>query len=295
MVTLASTVIDRVLKGFRAYDQPDVLKSALDDSEVTVTYLGILSGWGTQTTIEIESELMLVTEVDTTGKVATVVRGWLNTTKATHVVDSPIYLNVKMMRSDILDLLNESIGDLNSHDLYGVDTKEVTYDSGKIGYDLDSAILTILRVDAQTDSAASLWDPVFDYYLVDNAPTEFGSGKAIMLKSALPFGALFRVVYSKAFIDLADDSKDLESDAGLTPYMTDLPFYFAMSRLMVDAERRRSQLSGAVNHQRAQDAPPFLSLRTGEWYQARYLDKINTSRARLRKETRRPMGTGYGS
>ncbi len=295
MVTLASTVIDRVLKGFRAYDQPDVLKLELDASEVTLTYLGLLSGWGTTTVIEIDSELFLVTSVDTTGKVATVVRGWLNTTKATHLVDAPIYINVQMMRSDILDLLNESIGDLVSHDLYGVGTEEVTYDSAKIGYDLDALVLTVLRVDAQTDSAASLWDPVFDYYLVDNAPTEFASGKAIMLKSSLPFGALFRVVYSKAFIDLVDETSDLEAVSGLAPYMTDLPFYFAMSRLMVDAERRRSQLKGAVNHQRAQDSPPFLSLRTGEWYQARYLDKINTSRARLRMETRRPQGTGYGS
>jgi len=295
MVTLASTVIDRVLKGFRAYDQPDVLKTALAAGDKVVSYLSILSGWGAQTTIEIESELMLVTEVDTTAKIATVVRGWLNTTAATHVVDSAIYLNVQMMRSDILDLLNESIGDLNSHDLYGIGTKEVTYDSTKIGYDLDSAILTILRVDARTDSASSLWDPIFDYYLVDNAPTEFASGKAIMLKSSLPSDGVFRVVYSKAFVDLADDTKDLEADAGLFSYMTDLPFYFAMSRLMVDSERRRSQLKGAVSHQRAQDTPPFLSLRTGEWYQARYLDKIVTSRARLRKETRRPQGTGYGS
>ena len=300
MVTLALTVIDRVLKGFRVYDQPDVLRTAMGDEtstppDVTISYVGILSGWGAATVVEIESELMLVLEVDTTAKVATVVRGWLGTDNTPHPINTPVYLNPQMMKSDILDLLNESIGDLVSHDLYGVDTVEITYDSAKIGYDLASDLKTILRVDARTDSAASLWDPVFDYYLVDNAPTEFASKKAIMLKSSLPFGALFRVVYSKAFVDLADDTKDLEADAGLAPYMTDLPFYFAMSRLMVDAERRRSQLKGAVNHQRAQDSPPFLSLRTGEWYQARYLDKINTSRARLRKETRRPQGTGYGS
>ncbi len=289
-------MIDRILKGFRLYDQPDVLSLVISTTnETNVNYLGILSGWGPTTVIEIESELMLVTAVDSESKIATVVRGWLNTTAATHVVNTPIYMNPQMMRSDILDLINECIQDLVSHDLHGVDIVEKTYDSTKIGYDLDTAVLGVLRVDAQTDAAASLWDPVHDYYLVDNAPSEFTSGKAIMLKSALPFGALFRVVYSTDFTDLAAESEDLEADAGLKPYMTDLPYYFAMNRLMVDAERRRSQLKGAVNHQRAQDTPPFLSLRTGEWYQARYLDKVVTSRSRLRKETHRPMGSGYGS
>lgn len=294
MVTLASTVIDRVLKGFRQLDQPDVLNVAITSTSAkTLTFLGILSGWGESTVAEIDSELFLVTQVD--GMVATVVRGWLGTTPATHLIDSPIYLNVDMMRSDILDLMNESIGDLLAHDLHAIDTVEKTYDSTKIGYDLNSSVKKILRVDAQTDSAASLWDPVHDYFLVDNAPSEFASTKAIMLKSALPFGALFRVVYSKAFVDLTDETEDLEVDAGLADYMTDLPFYFTMSRLMVDSERQRSQIVGAVGHQRAADSPPFLALRTGEWYQARYLDKISTARTRLRMETRRPMGTGYGS
>ncbi len=294
MVTLASTVINRVLKGFRLYDQPDVLQVALTATGKTVTFLGIVSGWGPSTVIEIDSELMLVTEVDQESRVSTVIRGWLNTTAILHTKDTPIYLNIQMMRSDILELMNESIEDLISHDLYAVDTQEITYNSSKIGYNLNPDVLTILRVDGLVDSSASLWDPLFDNYLVDNAPTEFASGKAIMLKSAMPLGAKFRVVYSKSFVDLADESKDLEADSGLSSYMTDLPFYFAMNRLMVDSERRRSQLKGAVNHQRAQDTPPFLALRTGEWYQARYLDKIITSRARLRKETRRPMGTGYG-
>ncbi len=287
-------MINRVLKGFRQLDQPDVLSVAITSTtSKTLTFLGILSGWGESTVAEIDSELFLVTQVD--AMVATVVRGWLGTTPATHLIDSPIYLNVDMMRSDILDLMNESIGDLLAHDLHAIDTVEKTYDSTKIGYDLDTAVKKILRVDAQTDSAASLWDPVHDYFLMDNAADEFSSGKAIMLKSSLPFGAKFRVVYSKAFIDLTDETKDLEVDAGLADYMTDLPFYFTMSRLMVDSERHRSQIVGAVGHQRAADSPPFLALRTGEWYQARYLDKISTARTRLRMETRRPMGTGYGS
>lgn len=63
MVTLASTVIDRVLKGFRQLDQPDVLNVAIaTTTEKTLTFLGILSGWGESTVAEIGSELFLVTE-----------------------------------------------------------------------------------------------------------------------------------------------------------------------------------------------------------------------------------------
>jgi hypothetical protein len=77
--------------------------------------------------------------------------------------------------------------------------------------------------------------------------------------------------------------------------MTDLLFYFAMNRLMVDSERGRSQMKSAQSHQRAQDTPPFLALRTGEWYQARYNERIISARSHLIREVKRIRGTGYGS
>lgn len=296
MTTLASTLINRILKGFRVSDNPDILAVAMDDSQATLTYTGVLSGWGASTIAEVEGELLLVMENDATSKVATVVRGWLGTTPAAHAQNTPIYLNPRMLRSDVLDLINDCLDDLFGRDLYAIDTKSVSYSSGLIGYDLDVDAIEIIRVDALKDSSSKLWEPVHDWELLDNQdPTEFASGRAIMLRASLPFGSTFRVTYAKPFTALSDESEDLEADAGLRPYMTKLPFYFAMNRLMVDSERSRSQMKSAQSHQRAQDSPPFLALRTGEWYQARYNDRIATARNHLRREVHRVRGTGYGS
>ena len=296
MATLVSALLNRALKGFRLYNNPDILALSMDASIASITYTGILSGWGPTTVLEVGSELMLVTEVDTENKLATVVRGWLDTTKASHTTGAPIYLNPKMMRSDLMDLINDCLEDMVGHDLYSTDVKSFTYDASLIGYDLVSGMVKVLRVDAETDSFSKQWDTVLDWTEVDNADTtDFPSGNALMFQRALPLGASIRVVYSKPFTPVTSETDDLEGGSGLKSYMTDLPYYFILNRLMVDAERRRSQIDTAHSHQRAQDSPPFLSLRTGEWYQARYLDRINSARARLRKETKVPMGTGYGS
>lgn len=295
MATLASTVIDRVIRGFRRHDNPDVLNGDIDDSATTLTYTGVLSGWGPGVIIEIGSELMLVTAHEPSSNSVTITRGWLGTTAVAHSNGDAIYIGARADRGPILDLFNDCIEDMVGRDLYAVDATEITYNPSFIGYNLPSTVLDVLRVDALKDDAAKYWEPVFDWLYVDNASTsDFANGKALMLRAALPPGS-FRVVYAKAFTRLTSESDDLETTVGMRPYMTDLPFYFAMNRIMVDLERRRSQIESAESHQRAQDAPPFLALRTGEWYQARYEDRVKNSRARLLKETKKLRVSGYGS
>jgi len=294
MPTLTSTVIDRVLKGFRILDQPDVLATAMNSSVTALNFQGILNAWGPSTIAEVGSELMLVTEVDDTNKIATVIRGWLGTTATTHAQNAPIYINPRMLRSDVLTLVNECLEDMFGRDLYAVNATTIIYNPAIIGYSLPDEVIDVLRVDALQDSAALYWLPIADWIYVDNADTgDFSTGKALMLRTALPPGE-FRVVYSERFTQVAE-ADDLEAVGGLRPYMTDLPFYYAMNRLMVDSERSRSKMKAAEQHQRAQDSPPFLALRTGEWYQARYADRVNTSRATLLKETKRLALAGYGS
>lgn len=295
MVTPASTVIDRVIRGFRRHDNPDVLAGDIGNNDTSLTYTGVLSGWGPGAVIEIGSELMLVTGHTPTSNTVTVTRGWLGTTAAAHSTGAAIYIGGRVDRGPILELINDCLEDLVGRDLYSVDTMEITYNPSLIGYNLHEDVLDILRVDALKNDSAKYWEPVFDWLYVDSTDTDdFASGKAIMLRTALPPGA-FRVTYSKAFTRIDEESDDLEALAGLRPYMLDLPYYYAMNRTMVDLERRRSQIESAESHQRAQDAPPFLALRTGEWYQARYDERVKNAYARLKKEVKRIKGTGYGS
>ena len=291
----ASAVIDRVVKGFRRHDNPDLLNGDIDSSVVNVPFRGILKGWGPGGLIEIGSEIMLVVEVDTGSQIATVIRGWLNTTAGPHSENDPIFINPRIFRSDVLDLMNDCLEDLIGKDLYTVAAEEKAYDPALIGYSIPEDALDVLRVDGLKDSFSQYWEPIYDWLEVDNTDTaDFSTGKALMLRTALPPGA-FRIIYSAAFTRIAVETDDMETQVGLRLYMTDLPFYYSMSRLMVDLERNRSQIKSAEGHQRAQDVPAFLALRTGEWYQARYEDRIRVCRSRLLKETKRVRGTGYGS
>jgi hypothetical protein len=296
-MALVSTIVDRVLKGFQRHASPDLLTTALiaDPTDQNVSYLGILSGWGVGAKVEIGNEILLIKENDAENKTASVVRGWLGTEVAAHPADTPIYIEPRTWRSDVLDLFNDCLEDMYGHDLYAVGALEKEYDPSLIGYDLAAEVVRILRVDVLDDSASSYWKPIADYYLMDNAPDDFPSGKALMSRASLPFGSAMRVVYTKAFTQITSEANDLATNVGLRPYMNPLLYYFTMNRMMVDEERRRSQISAAQSHQRAQDTPPFLSLRTGEWYQARYQDRIITARKRLTDETRRVSVSGYGS
>lgn len=294
---LASTVIDRVVKGFRARSNVDVLATAVDTTVTSISYSGIIddAGWAPGTTIEIGSEMMMVLEVDTNNNVATVSRGFLSTA-VSHNANDLIFINPRTVRSDVLDLFNDAFTDMfGEGDLFAVDAQTFTYDPTLIGYPLPVEVVEILRVDALKLDFAKYWEPVRDWLEIDNAdPNEFANGKAIMLRTALPPGE-FRVIFSKAFNPLTDESEDLEIDVGLRPYMLDLPFYYAMNRMMVDLERQRSQIESAQSHQRAQDVPPFLAIRTGEWYQARYADRLKAARSILMKEAKKDRMTGYGS
>ena len=77
--------------------------------------------------------------------------------------------------------------------------------------------------------------------------------------------------------------------------VVDLLFYFAMSRLLAADEADRADSESASSHQRAQDVPGFLALRTGEWYKARYEELLRNAIARQNEETKPLIFSGFGS
>ena len=139
----ASTVINRVAKAFNRHDNADVLSTEMNSSTTSLVYSGILPAWGPGTVVEIEQELMLVQSVDTSLKTATVVRGWLNTTAATHAASSVIYVNPRVSRDDILDLFNDCLTAIYPN-IYKVSTTTASYSTNTIGYNVPSDVSKIL-------------------------------------------------------------------------------------------------------------------------------------------------------
>lgn len=293
MATLASEIVNRVVSPFHYHDSIDHLQASATTTAATIT-LGTDYRVGEGTVIEVDSELMLCTSFDTSARIATVTRGILGTTPASHSNGTLAIANPRLPRFQVLDYINDAMSDMYPR-LFAVGRQDITYGSSSIGYELDADADEILSVAAKVDSGASLWEYLYDWEKIDNLPTaSFSSGQAIMIRNALPSQAVISVVYTQPFTPATDESDDLEADCGLQTYMTDLPYYFAMSRVMSNLEVDRSQIAAAQNHQRAQDVPGFLALRTGEWYMARYMDGLITARARQSRESRRVVAGSYG-
>lgn len=294
MVALVGDTIDKVLRKYQEMNTPDVLRTAMDDVQTSLSFQGFLPSWSPGQVVSIGTERLIVTAVNRDNNIADVVRGWENTTPIAHSISTPIVLDPRGNRSETLDHINDCLHDLYP-DLYKVESTEITYNASKIGYEIPTDATRILRVTARFEASSSLWEPVHDWYIEDEAADEFTTGRAIMFRVSLPAGALFRIKYGTSFTPITSESDDLEALSGLRPYMIDLLYYFALSRIMLGDEQRRSQSGTAVNHQRAGDIPPFTAMRTGEWYYARYLErKVSAIKAQA-FEHKESLGTGYGS
>jgi len=295
MVTVAD-VIDRINGQFSYTDTVLPLAAAISStSATTCTVTDFVPAIGPGDVVRCEREYMLVTAVAGTGpKTLTIVRGWLGSTAATHVIGSGVFVP-RVFDRDVMDLINECLDSLYPA-LYTRDVVTLSYNGNAIGYDLVAAVGHVLAVDAQEDSSAKFWRELKDYRYIPNASTaDFPSGKALMIRQATVHAASVRVIYAKPFIRVDAVADDLQVDAGMYLYMTDLPYYYAMSRLLAGEEVDRADSEGASQHQRAQDVQPFQALRTGEWYLARYNDILRNCRDRLAREISSFAIGGYGS
>jgi len=290
----ASSLISRITKAFNRHDNADILAVAMDNSTTSLSYTGILPAWGPGSVAEIDSELMLVQSVDTTAKTATVIRGWLNTTAASHTANTPVFVNPRVSRADVLDLFNDCLTAIYPT-IYKTSTTTATYSNNSIGYNMPSDTSKILTVQYQVNSNASQWAHIGDYELHQNMDTsDFAGGKAIMIRKSLPSSASIRITYSSPFTRFTAESEDMTTDIGLQDYMTDLLFYFSMNRLAVQEELENTQKKNAQSHQRSQESPPFLSVRTGEWYQARFEELLQDCKNRLHLENKPFIMSRYG-
>lgn len=290
-----STVIDRVVKVFNRSANVDTLSGGMNNSTTSLGFSGILPAWGEGTIVEVGSELMLVRSVDAGSNVATVVRGWLNSTAETHSAGDPIFVNPRVNRDDVLDIINDCLTKIYPT-IYKVATVTHTYSTSIIGYNMPANADKILAIQYEANSSQNQWSHIGDYEFHQNMDTnDFAGGNAVMIKASMPSAADIRVTYAEPFVRFSAESQDMTTVAGLKDYMTDLLFYFSMNRLAVQEELENIQKKDAQQHQRSQESPPFLSVRTGEWYQARFDELLNDCKNRLKLESKPFIMTRYGS
>ncbi len=298
MATLTSAVINRVLNKFRYKDPVLTLNGAIDTVQTDPIVNDFLPSIGVGSIVQINDEYMMVTATSGTGPMSlTVVRGWLGSTKASAADGDAVYVNPRVLGTEVFDFINECLDQLYPR-IFVVDTDtSLTYSGTIIGYELPANVGFMIRVDGEMDSVAKWWKELKDIRYIPQADTtDFPNGKALMLHASMPKSNKIRVIYAKPFTRVAATSDDLEAVGGLQTYMIDLPYYYAMHKLMAIEEVDRSDSSGASSHQRAQDVPDFLALRTADWYKARYRDLLENARTRQQFEVKRGLNVGgYGT
>ena len=130
-----STLVDRIYRDF--LNKPDDLSAfsrldgAMSDSGTTLTYeSGLFSSeeenlLGNGALVEVDQELMLVTDANTSTRTLTVSRGYAGTTAATHADETNIFINPTFPRKSVFDAVADNIVRLYPS-LYNVTTTNVT-------------------------------------------------------------------------------------------------------------------------------------------------------------------------
>ena len=130
-----STLVDRIYRDF--LNKPDDLAAfsrldgAITDSDTSLTYEDGLFSVEEENLleagalVEIDQELMLVTDANPSTRVLTISRGYAGTTAATHADEANVFINPTFPRKSVFDAVADNIVRLYPS-LYNVTTTNVT-------------------------------------------------------------------------------------------------------------------------------------------------------------------------
>lgn len=189
----------------------------IGSADTTVTFAGPQTGTvipGCRLSCELED--MLVTSVS--GQVATVERGFLGSTAATHANSTLMYINPTVSRFDIGVAINDDLRDLSSpqNGLFRVGTATLTYNAVYRGYDLSALPAnwtSILGVSYRTLDPSRRFPVITQYdirrYGAANTDPAFPSGSAIVLYEEAYPGLPVYVTYSAPFLPLVQTTDSI--------------------------------------------------------------------------------------
>lgn len=292
MTTFGDT-IDRILrfapqKGFIDRLASDVA-TGNQGEQVTISY----SGTGGNkivppTDVEINSEVFHVISSDVQSKTFTAIRGWLDSTPASHSsASSTVIVSPRFFRRDAADAVKDALRKVVPP-LYRMMGTNVTFDPGLVSYSLPSDTLDVYRVWAEINATTKRWKELHSFEVAHKMDTaKFTNGVALLLGEPGVSGQPLRVLYKAAFTEPAAESDSMQTTVGLEPFMFDIPVWYAVSVLVPPDEVARGQIDVAVPSQRAEQVPPKENISVAEYFRARYQDSVRDAVMQL--EMRYPM------
>lgn len=288
-MTTALTLINQahrdLLAGTR--ENINVLATALTDTTTTsvvVTY--DLEGIQAGSVIEIDTEQMYVLTSDATSKTATVIRGWEDSTAATHTAGTTVTVNPKFAKNAILTAMNDVLDDLSGEGMFQITAVELTYNSAINGYNLTGItdLDEVYAVTAREPGAAKRWPriPRREWELRRNVETDdFASGFALFDSGGGFAGRQLRVECKVPFTRLSTTADDVQTVSGLPATANDLLKMGAAMRLVYWRETMRNVFESQGDSARARDVPAGANIGAARAWQAQYQNRLKNELERL--------------
>jgi hypothetical protein len=231
------------------------LNGSINSSVTTLTFEFAAGQIASGALLAIDLELFYVWSV--AGQIATVQRGYMGSTAATHADDALIYVNPVVSDFQIFSALNSEIASVSSPTmLYKVKTVTVTATAAST-YNLAADVLRVLAVQYNDTGSSSSWPLLRRWDLLPNQDTAvFASGVALRFFEVPAPGRTVRVTYAAALSPLTALADVVETVTGLATSATDIPPLGAAARLLAARESRRSSIDAQPENRQASDVPP---------------------------------------
>lgn len=225
------------------------------------TVIGIAAG--SRIVVDLEVFLVLADPPSNSPGTTISVRGGMDgSIPANHAENALVYMNPNFSDYRIAQQLNHCIVALDSHGLYQIKNKLITFNPSIAGYDLDvspNEFIDIWRVSYSTPGPDLAW-PVLqtrDYYVDSSADTgDFASGVQFRTRVGITPGQQFKVSYKASYSPLVNLTDDVETVAGLHRSAHEIPPLGAAMRILSGAEVKRTFLTLQPEPRRQEEVPP---------------------------------------
>ncbi len=293
--TLISTTIDRIRRqlssGYR--NEINTLSGSLNNTATTVSFTYVLSNnFQAGAILSIGTELMRVMTVDNVAKQVTVIRGFHDSTAASHNSGAEVWVNSRFTGMDIWDALVEEIASYGPQ-IYRVLETELTITDAQQTIELPATMQGLYGIidanrwwdDTPSVSINRTW-PRANVRLIRYSPSVWSayttSGVILRLIDTPSAGKLI-VKAAMPLVIPTSVSNDLVATVGLPETMLDVVSMGTRLRVMQDSVAGMSARTTQDEPRRATENPPGSGVQDAQvniaLYRNRKQEEINKLRA----------------
>lgn len=241
----------------------------------------------TRGVIEIDSELLWVTSVDSTNNTVNIAagfgRGFRETDAAAHTSGAMVTNNPRFPRKAVANAIQETLYAVYP-DLFVVSTDESQSTSPVVtAYGVPANCDQILSVQWQSIGPSQEWVQARRWQFDPKAnTTAFPTGKSVSVYDGTFPGRTIQVTYLAQPSQLSAET-DLLSTTGLPDSVQDVLVYGACYRLMVNLEASRLQTTTVEQSERSQLVMPGSASNASKYYFGLYEQALQREATRLQK------------